>query len=211
MPRNIAKTFAPTRRRRRDANANRDGSDLLHGMGQRLRPHTFVRTQTFPLAKVAIDNGYAYQFFLAGLPDSSDFTNLYDQYRILKIHVKLVLNTPNITTAFPRVTSVVDYDDSTAPTAEVDLLQYPNAKVYQYSPTNVEHEFEFVPRTATAMFQGVTTGYAMSKPGVWLDGGYPTISHYGVKYFINNYNSTSTPNTAITMYASYQVQMRNAR
>lgn len=188
-----------------------EDGDLLHGIGQRLRPHTFVRTQTFPIGKIASDNGYAYQFFLAGLPDASDFTNLYDQYRILKVHVRLVLNTPNITTAYPRITSVVDYDDSTAPTVETDLLQYPNAKVCQFSPTVVQHEYEFAPRAATAMFQGVTTGYALAKAGQWLDGGYPTISHYGTKFFITNYNSTSTPNTTITMYASYQVQMKNAR
>lgn len=199
------------RSNRRNGRLQGDSTDLLHGLGSRLRPHTFVRTQTFPIAKVAIDNGYAYQFFLAGLPDVSDFTNLYDQYRILKIHVRLVLNTPNITTAYPRITSVVDYDDSTSPTAEVDLLQYPNAKVCQMGPSTVSHDYEFVPRTATAMFQGVTTGYAMSKPGVWLDGGYPSISHYGTKFFISNYNTTNTPNTTITMYASYQVQMRNAR
>jgi len=204
-------TRLSSRTKRASNPSNGDKADLLHGLGQSLKPHTFVRTQTFAIAKAAADNGYAYQFFLAGLPDSTDFTNLYDQYRILKVHVRLVLNTPNISTAYPRITSVVDYDDSAAPTVETELLQYPNAKVCQFGPSTVQHEFEFVPRAATAMFQGVTTGYALAKAGQWLDGGYPAISHYGVKFFITNYNSTSTPNTTITMYASYQVQMKNAR
>lgn len=187
------------------------GSSFLHGIGSRLRPHTFVRTQTFSIAKNALDSGYAYQLFLSGLPGVTEFTNLYDQYRILRAEVKLVLATPSISSAYPRITTVVDYDDSVSPTSENDVLQYPNAKVYQYSPTNVEHSFEFVPRAAGAMFQGITTGYSMAPAGTWLDGGYPDIPHYGFKFFANSYNSTTTPNAFLTCYVSYQVQMKNAR
>ena len=74
----------------------------------------------------------AWSFNLSQLPNYTDFTNLYDQYRINKIVFKIIpkfseasINAGTANNAnLAQIHSVIDYDDAVTPTALSDLVQY---------------------------------------------------------------------------------------
>lgn len=140
-------------------------------------PATVITTST------TAEAAGVYTFQLSDLPNSADFTNLYDQYRILSVKVTLM---PTYTEA--EVSSVADfqgwivlandYDDSTANLTS-QLLQYQQSKVY---PLNRPIEWRVRPKAAAVVYQGgVTSAYAAHASG-WIDCAYPGVIHYGVKW-----------------------------
>jgi len=74
-------------------------------------------------------------FQLSSLPSFTDFTNLFDMYRITKIEIDWVPEYTELTDAAlvsnavnVRFNSVVDISDAAAPLAVNDLLQYETVK-----------------------------------------------------------------------------------
>lgn len=148
-------------------------------------------------------------FSLGQLPDFTDFTSLYDQYRINKVVVKLI---PKVTQAvleggvamlnqnLQQVHSAIDYDDVTAPNSISDLTQYQN---HRMSRGNQIHTRVFVPKALT------TIGAVSSAPKAkqWLDTSTSGIQHRGMKLFIPAPNSTGTTlyyDLECTMYLSFK-------
>lgn len=144
-------------------------------------------------------------FTLNSLPGYTEYTNLFDQYRIKKVMVQ----------CFPRQIDSVgdggpnsifswatDHTDVTAPTQESDVLQYDGHKTLQaYKPFNMVIN----PAPAAAYWQGLTaTGYG-PRNGAWIDCKSPAVQHYGIKYAWNN---NSNPVDYIDLYTTYWVEFR---
>lgn len=76
------------------------------------------------------------EFKLNSLPNHTEFTNLFDQYRIIKVVVQCL---PRVTQVFQNAsaapvnvfTCAVDQTDVTTPISESDVLQYDNHKTLQ--------------------------------------------------------------------------------
>lgn len=135
------------------------------------------------------------------LPNYTEFTNLYDMYRINKIVVKLipkvsetgmVLGATN-NSAGIQLHSAIDYDDSTAPTNIAQLCQY---STYKMTRGHNIHTRVFVPKCE--MSAGGTANVA-PKAYQWLDTAHPDIPHFGMKLII----PTITASTII--YYDYSV------
>ena len=147
---------------------------------------------------------------LSSLPAYSDFTNLFDQYRILKVKIDFMPNlTGNTAGGLPGLYNVfnmaIDHTDTTSPTQSSDILQYDEHRTLQpYKPFSITYK----PAPAAAYFNtNVTTGYG-PRAGAWIDGSSPAIVHYGLKY---SWDCNASTATNIIPYVTVWAEFREAR
>jgi len=113
----------------------------------------------------------------------NDYTSLiaaFDQYRCTRVQCWLVPRVgPSQISATANVglcTTVVDYDDASAPTY-AQLLEYRNALT---APGVCGHYRDFKPHTAMAVYAGAFTSFA-NMTDVWLDCASSGVYYYGMK------------------------------
>ncbi len=143
--------------------------------------YTFERVYTLPTitSPSTVDISGAIGPSLAQFPGAADFTNLFDQYRIIQIQIDFVANSSS--GFYSPFYSVIDYDDYNVAAGLTDLLQYQTLMVTQ---SNAVHTRTFTPRLATAAYGGVAfTSYANSSAWTWIDVASPTVNYYGLKYY----------------------------
>lgn len=182
----MARRSRQTRSRRRARVPAGRRARLPRGMTLPGGVYKFKRTSYNPALITAgiLDIAGASAFNLNLVPNASEFTSLFDQYRIDKIVWTLMprgnsaeQGTNNTNT---KIFSVLDYDDETAPANLNTLLQYPNVKCTTLSR---DHKRTLVPKFATQTYiSAVATGYG-ARTG-WLDCDNSNVPHFGVKYFI---------------------------
>jgi len=170
---------------------------------RRLSPrfHSFKRTVNS--ANISVDSTAwqygALNFQLANLPNYTEFTNLYDQYRICGIKVEF---RPRVTgndanamatlVQFGDLCTVIDRNDNTAPTTQNELYQYSTLRTTRMIRGQKRY---FVPACLVQTYEtAVTAGYA-SKFKQWLDTNDYAVPHYGLKYAI----APSSSATAVTI------------
>lgn len=206
------------RRRRRNprGSSTRDITTQTTNWNLRQGPvHKFVRLfNSGELSIAATDQGYATIFALSFIPNSSDFTNLFDQFRIDKVEFTFEMDIAdgvlNSTTKWPRVVVAPDFNNQSAPLSENDILQYEQSKQYQFSTSDRRFSVTLRPMVAATMFRtGVTSAYAM-QPSGWLDIATSDVPHYGLRYWVNNHNTTSFGSSRIRTYTRYWLSFKNA-
>lgn len=169
----------------------------------------FTRTRfqlaQYSFAAGAAASGGALKFQLNTVPNSSEFTNLYDQYMIKAIKVSLI---PRFTEASAGVAaqqignmwSVIDYDDATAPANVDTVLQYQNVKRTQM---NKVHSRYFKPKIAKEVFAtGVASGYAPGK--AWLDCNSDSVEHYAIKLWFDSAAAAVTFDVVTKFYLAFK-------
>lgn len=144
----------------------------------------FKRTYEGPVitSSSAADTFGGLSFVFSSLPNATDFTNLYDRYRINKILIRFL---PNFTEAqqgsvqLSNFFTVIDYNDAAAPASINALLEYPNCK---FNQQNRMHKRIFSPATLDATS---TTGAITATNPVWRQWISTTstdVPHFGLKY-----------------------------
>jgi len=125
------------------------------------------------------------------MPNFTDFTNLYDQYRIDWIDLEFTLNSNNSsvtnpTLSLPRVFFVEDHDDVAATNLN-SLQQYDNLKTWQFGiDSGVMKRVRIHPTPLEMVYYtAALTGYQKGSNKKWINTAYPTIPHYGVKILID--------------------------
>jgi len=165
------------------------------------------------ITAIATDSGVGRRFRLSDLPSTTEFTNLFDQYRIVMVEAEYVFSTHILASQarYPRIAFAVDYSDSTNPGSESEVLQYQNAEAFQFG--QVKHTFKrvFKPRAALAAYQGTFTGYGTASPNQWFDTNNSSIEYYGTKEWINNYNTVLATGAVLNVYHRYHLEFKNAR
>lgn len=147
--------------------------------------HTFKRTAYLSGAitgSTLLDTFGRTGFSLANITNYTEFTALFDMYRINSVRVRFMprANSAEAGTnqGLVKLFTVLDYDDVSLPTSISQLLQYENVKI---SNTSRDHVRTMRPKIATAVYQNaVGSGYA-PRSG-WIDCDYPTVEHYGMKW-----------------------------
>lgn len=119
---------------------------------------------------------YGFTFQLSNLPNSTDFTNLFDLFRITHIEVEWTPEYTELTDAAPisnavniRFNSCVDISDGSAPSNVQAVLQYGN--LHATGITKV-HKIKFVPAILMD---------ALIPCMCWVPTSAPTTKHYAVK------------------------------
>jgi hypothetical protein len=160
-----------------------------------------------------VDTGVGRRFRLSDVPGSSDFTNLFDQYRIVAVEAIYVFSTHILASQarYPRITFCVDYSDASNPASENAILEYQNAESFQFG--QVKHTFKRVlkPRAALGAFEGAFTGYGMAPLGMWFDAADSAIEYYGTKEWLSNYNTTIATGAQVNVYHRYHLEFKNSR
>ena len=172
---------------------------------------------TITMNTVVTSSVGAYYFKLSDLPQYTEFTALFDRYRItgVKLHViprlsqQTVAGGTTAATAYsPAIIHVIDYDDATAPTDKDTLNQYDNAKwQYEFKPFKVWLK----PRAAQAQYGGAFSSYGNSNPKQWMDVASPDIQYYGWKWATNGYAATLNGNQYWDVFATYYLEFMNPR
>lgn len=176
--------------------------------------HYFKRSVFTPAAftvSAGTDFFNASQFQLGFLPDVTDFTSLYDQYKILSVTIKLMPrgNSSDVGVAagignMTRVFSVLDYDDSVVPTSLNQLIQYQNLKTTNSTSIHT--------RTLKPMFikevQTITGTGGSPTRGGWIDVLNTNVQYRGVKWCIQ---APSNGSVVYDQMVTYNLAMKNVR
>jgi len=137
-----------------------------------------------------IDNGGYITFQLNEIPTSSEFTSLYDQYKIAAVKLEIIprYNVGQSAAAvgagtYPwigQVFTALDYDGGAALTTVNQLMEYQN--VHMTRTTNI-HKRYLKPRLLNNLDnQGI--GAAHNPIKSFVDSAFPGVVHYGVRYSI---------------------------
>lgn len=134
------------------------------------------------------DLPFSMSFNMAQCLNATDFTNIADQYKLVRSKVRLHNNYVNTAVGTngvqPWVEFFYDYDDNTIPSLAL-LRERMSTKTKYFSATKPVINMSLTPRFAKEVFQsGLTTGYGPGRG--WLDCGNPGITHYGIKGVIHN-------------------------
>lgn len=151
------------------------------------------------------------------LPNVTELTNLYDQWRLARVVVRLdvplglsnSLASSNVT---PLVFYAPDYDD-TGSAVKADLMQYPQVKVHSflkdgYTPLM----FEFNPKPLRDVAgSGVSTSYGPMSWAPWIRTADTTTPHYGIKMFIDYMSTTANQNTPFEFTVFADIEFTNPK
>jgi len=138
-------------------------------------------------------------FSMDMLPDYTEFTTLFDQYRIKKAIIRFrtwatsngveangANNNPQLAAL---MFSQLDYDDNTAPpvsTAGINQMrEYDSFRTNNFITKYKPLKMSCTPRIAMAAYGGgVFSSYANMK-APWIDANSPSVQHYGMKFLWN--------------------------
>lgn len=180
--------------------------------------YSFKRTYQASNINSAVTFGNsAFQFKLSDLPSASEFTTLFDSYRITGVKMTLIpqftqtdLNTadPNTTNkTTPNYYTVIDYDDNTALSGATDYFQYDTFKLWR---GNRIVKVYCKPRLQlTGNVSGASTLAFQAPKGQWVDCNQTGAPYFGLKVGID-----STPvagDVNIRVYFTYYLQFKSVR
>jgi hypothetical protein len=146
------------------------------------------------------------------LTGASEFTTLFDQYKIEKIMVKFFLKIdPSAQSAagasYPKFYWVADHDDDTAAPTLNALREHTKCRVRVMNP-NRPVTVIFKPSILGMRYKTVsTTGYSPMF-NQWLDCNDSTVPHYGIKWGIDDLTNT---NYKVDTEVTYWFACKDAR
>jgi len=160
----------------------------------------------------------AMAFTLADLANVSAFASLFDQYRIerVRLHVRSrsnavsVFNTASPNAAVPTMYLCIDRDDSTAPAAVSDIMQYDSVVTIQGEEDAI---IDLVPSITPAVFSGgAFSGYSSSPSNAhWIDIANTAVPHYGVKFGVTPLTVSTSSSWVWDVTAEFLVSFKNTR
>lgn len=190
----------------------------------RRQVHLFKRTCNLGIVTSSVTGGIpspiaqAYAFNLNQLPNVSEFTNLFDQYKITGAKLSFVpgaseslyspISGTSTANGFARFHSVIDYDDTTTPPSEDAMLQYGSLKTTGPMQTHVRY---IKPKILHEIYRSaIATGYA-PRAADWIDVGTPDVPHYGIKVWCNAPTSGTNTQISYTVYLTLYFACKNTR
>lgn len=139
------------------------------------------------------------------LPNASEFTNLFDLYRITRVNCTMVYSANDAITSTPSqmlpVLHIANDYNSVGSFTLTDILQYDTVKHWQLGKER-EVKWSFVPHTRmdAKTNSGLGTSLAsMNKPYQWFDTEASSIQHYGTRVYLNNFGRTTSADIGTVM------------
>lgn len=181
------------RHRKRITSRTPEGNPLsvvsFSRMGLGKMPHFFKRTFRSSYGVTDTFTNRANIHMLSNLPNASEFSALFDCYRISKISAKFIYSqntavTPTSATNFiPSIVYVVDTDDGTPLT---DITQYEQYETFKIRRLDRPFTVSVKPKIAQSAYSGGAFSGYVRPVGLkyWCDAASPNIEHYALKYGI---------------------------
>ncbi len=117
---------------------------------------------------------------LASFANYTEYTSLFDQYRIEEIYAWIEPNQSlsTVSAGTGEITSAIDLDDANTPTS-IAMVQDKQGSI----TTNMYcgHFHKWKPHMAVAVYSGTFTSFA-NAPSGWIDSASPGVQHYGLKF-----------------------------
>lgn len=160
--------------------------------------------------------GGSYQFQLSDLPNSGEFTALFDSYRITGVLIKFIPRCTDQTSVNGAITSLgdfmfcTDYDDANVPGGASELFQRQSTRIV----SSLTRQFKVFlrPRAATAVYNGTGfTAYAQTTKNQWIDVSNPAVPYYGLKWVWQNVVLPASTTALIDVIATYYVKFKSVR
>jgi len=166
--------------------------------------------------------GMTMSFQLSQVIKFSEFTSLFDMYRILGVEIKVTnqmdsvgqsaTGAGTIPGTIPQLHAVDDWDDAAIlPTLE-DAQEYESCKDFKlYNAKTVR--FYVKPRSMMLTYKtsGTTIAYSNAPPDTWHDCSNSDIDHYAKKFYISGLAGANTGCNAIRFDIIYNLQFKNVR
>lgn len=158
--------------------------------------------------------GASYLFKLSSVVDSSDFTNLYDKYKILGVKVRIMwqCNQASVsgTSVLPVISYSVDHDDNTVPSSLYAITTKATSKVKVLGQNNYV-DIYIRPRVAGQLYNtALLSGYSTVK-APWINSTYNDVPHYGLKFWINNMYMATGINNQIEIQPTYYLACKESQ
>lgn len=193
--------------------------------------HYFTRKATLTPQVVANTSttgylGVGLQWQLSDVPNVTEFTNLYDQYKILRIKTYIVARALNLSMneaaaggniGMPNIIAAEDLDDSNAPantSAGYQLIQqYARSKAHSFTPEKRVFRWSCVPAVSGMIFEGLAATAYSPKRFQWLSTTDPATPHYGLKYVIQVPFSGATVGIDVVfdVFSTFKLAMRGTK
>lgn len=150
----------------------------------------------------------AINFSLSDLPNSTEFTGLYDMYKINCVKLTFLpqqtvnnsLGTVNNANASTRFFSAIDYNDGSSPGSIDELRQYQSCKM---TPILRPHKrVIFKPKILD------TNGFSISP---WMSTASPNANYFGLKYGIEPMDSSTTTTMIFSVEAKMYLSFKNVK
>jgi hypothetical protein len=155
-------------------------------------PYKFSRSFDIGnIPKAASDQGYAWPFALNMIPGSTEFTNLFDKYRITSIDLTFSYWQEGQVSGdvlWPAMYLFMDDDDAIIPTTKTSVLERMSVQRVSFSPTRQTISVLINPRWIQSR-AGTSTNIAPRNS--WIDMSTPAVQHYGVKAWVDYYNTNA--------------------
>lgn len=128
------------------------------------------------------------------MPNYTDFTNLFEQYRLGSVEVMLFFNrnaesAATTSSTLPLIAFVNDFTDSTQLTSIADALEYPNCRIIQMGNTRGESpavKLHITPKVAGEVSDyGVAPALQFTQ-NPWINSLYPDTPHFAIKGWYDN-------------------------
>jgi len=189
--------------------------------------HTFVRwcdkDTTYPgsngpnvINETGSNQNLVYTFKLDNVVNPSDFTNLYDRYRINKVslHLTRLRNSTGDSSASPynKKICVVWDDDANALTQEDDYLEYGNCKRYNIIG-NGDVKLTLYPKLSAPLLNvgGSNNAYqSIPSSKQWLKIEDDDIPHFGLKIFVPS-GVVPVDYGLFTVRAKFHLSLKNSK
>jgi len=151
---------------------------------------TVGSTNVFTLSSILSQSSFNFSFSLSSVRNATDFTNLFDNYRIDKVDLYFrLVNNPDAQTSttipssyFPTLWYVKDVDDTTSMTV-ADMQEKQGVKRVIMNPQTLV-KISVIPKFQKMVYQTLTnTGYGPASG--WLDCIDTNVPHYALKTVFN--------------------------
>lgn len=163
------------------------------------RPFQMVRSTIFgDMAKAAVDQGYQFNFTLGILGATTDFTGMFDQYRIAWMELTFQWTNVGTVAQPPTLYIAQDWDSlSSAPTSADILAQHANMKVVMFDAT---HRTFTLHIARPGVLSTLPTGASLFRRSPYLDLADLSVPHFGPIVWANQYNTALASGTLQTMW-----------
>lgn len=154
------------------------------------------------------DTFAGYNFSLEDVPNYTEFTALYDMYKINAVKITFLpqmtqnvsLGSVNNPQASTRFFSVIDYNDSSAPTSIDELRQYQSCKM---TPILRKHtRFIMKPKILDS---------SNSSRSPWISTSSPSTNYFGLKVAVENMSSSTTTFMDYTIEAKFYLSFKQVK
>jgi len=171
------------------------------------------------IANTLVDQHFGYSFKLDNVVNPTDFTNLYDSYKINKITLFLErqLNQTGVTPSYnptnKRIRVVHDYNDNNLLTDEDQYLEYSNCRSYPVIG-NGTIAITLYPKINNGVLNaggGVNAFTSMASSKVWLNVDDDEVPHFGLKIFVPAQVTALDGPQLFKVRAKYHISLKNSK